>query len=542
MISSNSCRLLVTGLVLGLLTLSATAQWSSDPLVNLPVADRTGEQAQPKIASTSDGGCYLSWFDNSAGGYDVYLQRLDALGYEQWPHNGVLLADRSFSSTEDYGLDVDTAGNAVLAFRDDRSGSTLITAVMVAPDGTLLWGANGVQLSSGEEVYSPRIAGTSDGNVVVGWTQEHSVKLQKLDTLGMPLWGAGVVFTDTGGAYFSLSDLHGSDAGGVIASWVRWGPNFCDPKHVWAQKLSSTGHALWNSPGSHVIVFDGGSLQFGNYPPFITDGSGGAVFAWYGVSPLQCYAQRVLADGSEAFAHNGVPVSTDATRVRVSPSVSFNPATEETFLFWVEENAAQSQDGVYGQKLAIDGTRQWTDMGKVLVPVGLDQRYFVRNLQYGDGALVFFLESPSFGNDVVYGTRVDGNGDFPWPGDLILACSLPSEKGRLDAALSTAGYAILAWHDGRSDDGDVYAQNVNPDGTLGLPPICPGDSNCDGAISWRDIDYFVAAMNDNVAAWEAMFAPGTPSCLFANNDVNDDGAVSWRDIDPLVSLMNTTCP
>ncbi len=72
--------------------------------------------------------------------------------------------------------------------------------------------------------------------------------------------------------------------------------------------------------------------------------------------------------------------------------------------------------------------------------------------------------------------------------------------------------------------------------------VCPGDSNCDWLIYWRDIDYFVAAQNDNVAAWEAMFLPGTPTCSFENNDVNGDGTVNWRDIDPFVALMNTTCP
>jgi hypothetical protein len=71
---------------------------------------------------------------------------------------------------------------------------------------------------------------------------------------------------------------------------------------------------------------------------------------------------------------------------------------------------------------------------------------------------------------------------------------------------------------------------------------CAGDSNCDDAISWRDIDFLVAAMNDNQAAWEGMFAPGAPSCPFENNDVNDDGTVNWRDIDPFVGLMNTVCP
>lgn len=479
------------------------AEWSVDAAANLAIGDRTGEQVQPKVRPTADGGCYISWFDNSSGGYDVYLQRLDPSGDEQWAHNGVLLADRSFSSTEDYGLDVDTAGNAVLAFRDDRGGATVITAVMVAPNGTMVWGANGVQLTSGEAVFSPRIAATSDGYVVVGWTQDSTTRLQKLDATGTPLWGTGVVLSDTAGANFAISDLHGSDAGSVIVSWVRWGPMFWDPKHLWAQKVSSTGTLLWNSPGSHVIVFDGDSLQFGNFPPFVTDGSGGAVFAWYGVSPLQCYTQHVLADGTEAFGHNGVSVSTNTSRLRVSPSASFNPATGETFVFWVEENSTQSQHGVYGQKLAADGTRQWTNNGKVVVPVGTNERSFVNTLVCGDGAMVFYLDAPSFGNDVIYGARLDTSGDFVWPGDLVLAASLPNDKSRLSATLSAGGDALLTWTDDRSDSGDVFAQNVDPDGTLGGCSGPAADLDCDGDV---DLDDF-AVLADCLGGPEAGLFP-----------------------------------
>ena len=85
-------------------SVAAFAEWSTDPATNLVVADRSGEQVQPKIVATADGGFYVSWFDNSAGGYDVYLQRLDAAGNELWAHNGVLVADRGYSSTQDLSL------------------------------------------------------------------------------------------------------------------------------------------------------------------------------------------------------------------------------------------------------------------------------------------------------------------------------------------------------------------------------------------------------------------------------------------------------
>lgn len=70
---------------------------------------------------------------------------------------------------------------------------------------------------------------------------------------------------------------------------------------------------------------------------------------------------------------------------------------------------------------------------------------------------------------------------------------------------------------------------------------CRGDSDCDNSVTWRDIDYFVAAMNNDVQAWTNLFLPGAPACPYANNDVNADGTVNWHDIDPLVAAMNTAC-
>src|SRR5208337_5655487 len=101
-----------------------------------------------------------------------------------------------------------------------------------------------------------------------------------------------------------------------------------------------------------VVIFDQGSLQFGEFPYFIPDGSGGAVFTWYTNSPaLQCFAQHIRADGTEAFPHNVSAGSTNTSNVRVSPSVSYRAASDETFLFWTEEDGTQTLNGAYGQTI-----------------------------------------------------------------------------------------------------------------------------------------------------------------------------------------------
>ena len=269
------------------------------------------------------------------------------------------------------------------------------------------------------------------------------------------------------GSSLSASDLRASDSGTAIVSMVHTSGG---ARHLWTQKLASAnGAPLWGA--DPLPVFDTGSLQFGNFPELVPDGSGGAVFSWYTLSPLQCRVQRVSAAGVELFAHNGVETSTDATRLRTSPAASFNPATGETFVFWVETDAAQSQFGVYGQKLDAVGARQWTDEGRELVPLGPSQMSFIQNAVTGDGALVAWIDSVAFGNDPIRGTRVDNDGDFVWAPPLTdLATDAPGSS-RLAGTLGSAGFGIYAWSDGETGAADILAQNLNPDGSLGADPI-----------------------------------------------------------------------
>ena len=124
------------------------------------------------------------------------------------------------------------------------------------------------------------------------------------------------------------------------------------------------------------------------------------------------------------------------------------------------------------------------------------------------------------------------------PGDNLYGAEIPAFP-----ADTVVHYYVSATDDeGNSvaDPGTAPAQTYSYT-VIEQTPTCPGDANCDGFISWRDIDYFVAAMTSETA-WTDMFLPGSPSCTYANNDADGDGVVNWRDIDPLVALMNTACP
>lgn len=452
----------------------AWAQWSANPASNTLLAGGPGDQVQPKILPLANGNWYLSWFDGTGtpppAGYKVFAQSMDAGGVALGPFNGELVANLGVSSTEDYGLSVDTSNNELIAFLDDREGSNLqVTAVKVSPNGTMLWGPMGVQLTSGnsDSNASPKIAGTSDGDVVAAWTSNSDVILQKLDPNGSPLWGSGVVLSGSNTSYI-LSDLHAADNGSVIVSFVSSG-GFTQPSTLLADKLSSSGAQMWGS--QPVQIYTAGSLQFGEFPYFILDGSGGAVFSWYSNSPtLQVFAQHVLANGSLAFPQNGSPGGTGNSDVRVSPSVSYDPTTQETFLFWTEEDSNQVMNGVYGQKFDSAGNPQWGQGGLTIVPLGNDQQIWVENVQRSDGALVFWVDEPGYNDGVINAAQLNGSGGFTCP--IFPVSSTPAGKLRLVASQAASGQATVVWEDNPTGAQDnILIQDVNADCSLGYPPI-----------------------------------------------------------------------
>lgn len=458
------------------LSASAWAQWSVNPQENTALANIPGAaQVQPLIAPTADGHWWLSWFSlhsHSAPphGYDVHLQRLDANGKEQLAHQGLEVAQLGVGWTEDYSLATDTQGHAVLSFQDDSTAppARAIAATKIDASGQPLWKA--LTAASG---HAPHVTLLSDGHAVIGWSMdtENNVRLRKLDPQGQPVWktttGEPLDFLLAEPDYsYTLADLQATGDGSVIVSFVR-SRGFSGAKHLYANKISASGQLLWGP--DHVKVFDGGSLQQGNFPRFVLDGRGGAVFAWYSIAPqIQVFAQHVLSNGSPAFAHNGVTVSTHPQQARMEPSVSYQPTTGETTLFWTEVDSPerQFQRGVYAQKLDARGARQWGETGRPLLALGEKQPSNVRSVAVADGTLAFWVQTEAAGQDSIQAIKLDATGDALCP--QFAVSTRPSDKSRLAASVSPLGQTLLAWEEkGQNQGSDIYLQSVRANCQLG---------------------------------------------------------------------------
>jgi hypothetical protein len=354
----------------------------------------------------------------------------------------------------------------------------------VSPAGVKAFGASGLTVtSSAVAVHSPHVAALSDGTYAVGWTGQNNWGQQRVSGAGAVLLGAPVITTELNGSgqalYIALADLQPSLNGNVIAEYIHGTTTsfITSTKHLYSQAYDSAGAALWNG-GSPVVVFNSSSLQNSYFPPMVQDGAGGVVYGWYeNGGSRNSYVQHASAAGTLRFA---APVATTGATpgfIRLGASVAFDAAADAYYIVSPQSNSTQSVFSVIAQKVDNTGTRQWGDAGLALFTsgAGLQNSFATCTLRPGGGCFAFGFDQRSATTHVVYGYGLDAGGtqvfaNFP--------CTLETTKGRLGAATSPAGFAVVVWHDSRGNGSDTMAQNVGPDGTLGNAACY---ANCDSS-------------------------------------------------------------
>lgn len=493
---------------------AASAQFSSDPASPAVLASGTNEQVQPKVVPIASGGFYMSWYDNSAGGYDPYVQRFDAAGVRVWPAP-VRVLDTAFSSTEDYGLTIDLAGNAVIVTRSDIGGLKVI-AQAVSPSGTLLWGATGVQLSSTTSVNSPKAGRAGDGAAVAGWTEGNRAKVMRLNANGSPAWTAPATVTDST-ATTILADLQPGDGDSVIASVVRY-TSFSGAKTLQAQKFSGAGSALWVA--TNVRVFSTGSLQFGNFPPFLPDGEGGAIFTWYSTSPLQVNVQWVSPAGALRYGANGLPVTTTTEYERTSPGTAYDPALRRIYVTWTDHVANSSVYGASAQCMDEAGQRLWGVGGLPIAATETVYQYWQAKAAMMGGYPVFsWTRSTAFGSETAFAQSYAPDMTARWAQATNLTGVTSTSRMMLVSASGSPASVYAIYEKGGTGNADIVGARIRGDGTLGPPATVVGDLNGDGHVTGSDLSLLLGA-----------WGPGGGSA-----DLDQNGQVDGADLVMLLS-------
>ncbi len=533
---------------------ASLAQWSTDPGMNTPVSTASNQQDLCKVAATSDGGCWIAWFSSigAPNNYAVRVQRLDAAGVGQLGPDGLLVSDKpSLTFTAgDWDLRVDGDNNALVCFNDVRPGTAggtdrEISAYRIAPDGTMLWGADGVLLSDDlVDEFDSRICQTTDGLFTVvfsrtnsGTTPPRGLVMQRLDASGNKLLGPdGVLIAGSGVGGALAADGPGffqmipSDNGSVICFYGRDTRTATSQRYPTIQKYDATGAGLWN--GGNAIVLQTSAWPIGSYPGLVSDGMGGAIVTWADSRSgnSRCYVQRLDSSGAAAFPAGGTATAITAGRLHFEPTAPVPGPEGEVYVFWSFRDSGQGTRAVHGQRFDAAGNRVWGDDGLMLTAFDTDIETFIRAVAPpcgSGGAIVSYEQTPTASTaDTVLGFRVDGAGNHVWSPAHTVVSSVASSKGRYPVAALSDSSLVIVWSDNRSDAGDIYAQKLNADGTLGGSTLCPADFNRSGTVSVQDIFDFLAAYFTN------------DPCA----DFNRSGAVSVQDIFDYLSAYFTPCP
>ncbi|HNX44241.1 MAG TPA: T9SS type A sorting domain-containing protein [Bacteroidales bacterium] len=464
-------------LIIALLALAtlADAQWQSNAALNTPIGVYSGEQVVTKVATHSSGITYYAWFSLEGGNYNVRLQKTDVYGNIAFGSAGLLVSNHTSDSwITDFDMTVDNDTCAVIAFQDIRTGNNDVFAYRVSPSGEMLWGNDGIRLSTSTDAdYTPVVTVTDEGNAVVVWEESSSVekvRVQKISPSGSKLWGSsGITLQGAGTESYTFPRVFAAPDDQAFVLWFKKDAGLYSPKHLYAQKISPDGSPVWSSD---VVIFDGSGVSMIPTIDFVPDGSNGFYVAWYDDRNndwnYSTYVQHIDGFGQVQMTVNGVEAIVNNSNNHMYPSITLSPDGQDLFVFVSEMDADQEMRGLYGQRISSSGQRLWPNTGKMFIGLSSLDVGMLKAQMADTNIVVIYCKNNSFGGDQVKAMKIDPTGAYLWPsGGHIVVSSSNGSKSDLVAGVYNSGQFIAAWSDQRSDAGDIYGQNITTEGTLG---------------------------------------------------------------------------
>ena len=277
--------------------------WASD---GVPVtSSSTGAKFYASVSSDQAGGVLVTWTEGRSDETesDIYVQKINGTGLSYWDAEGVAVCTAYHLQ---YSGDIvpDGAGGAIAVWDDCRAtwfGDCYysdIYAQRVDAAGATQWAENGIPITyTLPHESNSRVVSDGHGGAIISWDLEYDdIFAQRINASGAFLWTpSGVPICTLPGAQYD-NTLIADGIGGAIIAWNDDVPNLND--NVGASRINASGQPLWGSNGVAVTVAPGEQ----QWPVLVSDGWGGAIFAWQdnrsGVNTDDIYAQRVTGAGA----------------------------------------------------------------------------------------------------------------------------------------------------------------------------------------------------------------------------------------------------
>ncbi|HPY96414.1 MAG TPA: carboxypeptidase regulatory-like domain-containing protein [Candidatus Cloacimonadota bacterium] len=461
-------------MVMMLLVSIAFAAWSDSPNENLKLTNATSfEEVIPKIAYAPNGNVWVSWFSGENGNYNVRAQMFDFDGNITFAEGGILVSDHpQMSWLTDWDMKVDSQGNAIIVFLDERTGSLDIYAYKISPTGEFLWGEDGIALcNDSAEDYTPTLGITDQDNAIVAWMTDDDTRMQKVMANGTLAFTSPMVFHEDGVA-ISWAEILPRENDSFIFRYAKdSGPFWAVTRHLMAQKYDSNLQPVWAQPT--VITDQGGISSWTQHFPTAPDGEGGFVICWHEDRDMNnmsnVYVQHVMADGSVGFAANGIQPTGNFSTQHFYPTIAYDQNGGETWLSWMETNEAQGNRGIRVQRIDSNGNSLFGLDGYAIVQMGNNAVLpFSASFQNNEYIAAFTSDiNGDMYNSQIIAYKLDNAGDFVWESNFVPVKTVSSSVVHIAGSALQSDQLVFAWEDNRSGT-NIYLQNLNFDGTLGI--------------------------------------------------------------------------
>jgi hypothetical protein len=347
----------------------------------------------------------------------------------------------------------------------------LIPALTFAVSARADWPANGRALcTTPGTVFFPMIAPDGTGGAIVGWGDfrlstfgTYSARVLRNGFLasGWPADGAML-----GGSLTTYSLGRGvSDGAG--GAYFAWGGDDASSVHrIILQHVTGAGQRVANWPVDGLVV---GDAPPKGLPRLASDGAGGALVSWIDAGAL-IRLQRVLSDGtrSPGWPASGALVTNVAGTYGV-PSV-VGDGSGGGIVEWTD-NGVGSGD-VRAQHIDSGGSlvSGWAANGNVVCGASGLQNARQPLADGAGGAWILWADDRDAGTNGrdIYVQRITGSGALVsgWPVDGIPVCNAVGEQSQPNIVSDDAGGVYVEWLDKRTAaDGDPYIQHLTADGT-----------------------------------------------------------------------------
>ena len=461
------------------------AQWVDDPISNTHLANCNKNAAEVYVSTDiTTGDSYVQWHYQGENGWSPWLQRLDFNGVPQWPDDGIHVTTPDFATwSPGYSMTA-VNGGVVTVF---RTLGPHHWAVKIDADGSFPWGEHGMVLFDGEGGGRSEVLAGNDGGVWALGTDMDSTFLQYVNADG------------TLHPKATIKDPSKKCTNGVLIPaendvFVVYAKQTLQGYTNYNKEILVTGY---DKNGEQVfpetLLFEQQTVG-ASYVHYATPDNkgGGYVYQFHNAigGVYNTYVTHFDENGTPTISDfNGIAVhSPDYGNYYTNAYATVDPKSNDIIIAYLQKDAAsQSQHRVYVNRITESGEKPWGDGILVADYTGLSYSdIHVDAIDAVDGFVVTY--GTSQGSIEAVGYDLDGN--------LLWNTTMSSTSYNKTISDNTAGFHygqnIVAWVN--SDDGDVYAQNIGWDGTMGVVTP-PTPVTCDPPTDFQG-EYFFGSNSD----------------------------------------------